>query len=100
MIPSRGLTQDELIRRLKTLVDILSDPDTPILTPALYAESYARLLNLISKHPEKMRSKHVLHNLGAERVRFLSDLTGKIYVRPEYGKKSKTLRTLKGEKDG
>lgn len=88
------LSTNELTRRLKDLIDIVADPDAPILDPAKYSKAYARLLNLITTHPDKMKSHYVLHNLGAARVDFLSELTGQIYVRPEY-RKSKTLKTLR-----
>ena len=97
MSVSIQLSTNELTRRLKELIDIVADPDAPILDPAKYTQAYARLLNLVTFHPDKMNTPYVLHNLGAARVDFLSKLTGQTYIRPEY-KKSKTLRALRGRR--
>ena len=87
MIPSIELKQDELLRRLRELIDLVADPDLPIKDPAAYAQAYARLVNLIAHHENKMGSAHVLHNLGAARVKFINEITGKTYVRPDYRRK-------------
>ena len=90
-IPSIELETIELLRRLRGLIDIVADPDLSIKDPAAYTQAYVRLLNLIARHPKKMKSKHVLHNLGEVRVNFLKNLTGNIYVRPDYRKKTHHL---------
>ena len=94
LIPSIELNQDELLRRLRGLIDIVADPDLSIKDPAAYTQAYVRLLNLIARHPKKMKSKHVLHNLGEVRVNFLKDLTGNDYVRPDYKNKSRAASSL------
>ena len=100
MIPSIELKQDELLRRLRELIDQVADPDLHIKDPAAYAQAYVRLINLIARHENKMSSAHVLHNLGAARVKFINELTGKTYVRPDYRKRHALLKTLKeGGKD-
>ena len=95
MIPSIDLPKAELLRRLKGLIDKVADPDFAMVNPAEYSQSYARLLNLIERHSHQMQSKFILHNLGGKRVDFLCELTGNIYVRPDYRKKNTSLKSLK-----
>lgn len=83
MIPSIDLSQKELVRRLRGLVDFVSDPENRIKDPQKFAEYYARLINLASLYPEKLKRKYVVHNLGIKRIQYIEKLMG--YVDEEAG---------------
>lgn len=76
MIPTMDLTQRELVKRLKELVDYVADPDSRIQDPQKFAEAYARLVNLATLYPDKFGTKYVQHNLGIKRIAYIRELLG------------------------
>ncbi len=76
MIPSIELSQRELVHRLRDLVDYVADPESRLKDPQKFAESYARLMNLISLYPDKLEKKFVRHNVGQRRLDYIERLLG------------------------
>ena len=76
MIPSERLPQRELVKRLRELVDYVSDPDHLFTEPVRYAESYARLISLARIHRAQLETRYVQHNIGKRRSIYICRLMG------------------------
>jgi hypothetical protein len=76
MIETLHIGSRDLLRRLKELVDFVSDSDNKIIDPSRYAINYARLINLAKENRERMDTKFIRHNLTPRRYDYILRLLG------------------------
>jgi hypothetical protein len=74
LIPTRELSQRELVRRLKELVDSVLDPEYRIKHPEAFAKDYHCIVMIVSRQKTQLHTKYVSHNLGQARLQFLDAL--------------------------
>ncbi len=73
-IPIRNLSQREIVQRLRELIDHIMDPAYRIKQPDAFAQDYHILLSIVTRQPNQVTTKYVIHNIGQERARFVLDL--------------------------
>jgi hypothetical protein len=71
MIETIPITSRELVRRLKKLVDFVSDSDNRIIDPQKYALNYARLVHLGAEYRDRLDTPYVKHNLTDRRYSYI-----------------------------
>lgn len=74
LIPTRELSQRELVRRLKELVDSVLDPEYRIKHPVAFAKDYHCIVMIVSRQKAQLHTKYISHNLGQARLQFLDAL--------------------------
>jgi hypothetical protein len=74
MIPTGTISHSEFVARMRELVDKVRDPEWRYLEPEAFAEAYARIIRLATLYPEKMKTRHVIHNLGQKRIDYIRQL--------------------------
>jgi len=78
LIPVDDLSQRELVRRLRDLVDFVKDPERRYLEPDVFAEKYSRLINLAYRYEDLLDRKYIIHNLGKKRIAYIRSLMGRV----------------------
>jgi len=71
MIPTRELTHRDLVRRLRDLVDKVSDPEYRLRQPQQFAEDYHVMITIAQDNYIKLNSPYATHNLGKWRREYI-----------------------------
>jgi hypothetical protein len=71
LIPTNPLTSRDLVRRLREIVDRVSDPEYRIRNPQEFAMDYHIMITLAKENHEKLDTVYAVHNLGVARREYI-----------------------------
>lgn len=71
-LPVRKISARKFVRRVKPLVDVVTDPETK-KNVDLFVETFKELEALVLDHREMLEIPYVRHNLGTSRINWIKE---------------------------